>query len=103
MTAPVNLLKRHVVKRKAYEGSGDPTVFECPLKNKKWYGIGDEERYDAPRIAGKIDIARRLRRLQRRVMHHVLIGENSMAAVQEKPVQAIFKSIGVDEPGNHTE
>jgi hypothetical protein len=30
-------------------------------------------------------------------MHHVLIGKNAAPAVQEKPVQAIFKSIGVDE------
>ena len=42
MTAPVNLLKRHVIKRKAYECSGGPSIFEYPFENKKWYGIGDE-------------------------------------------------------------
>ena len=36
-------------------------------------------------------------------MHHVLLGKNPMTAVQQEPVQAIFKSIGVDEPGKNSE
>jgi hypothetical protein len=36
-------------------------------------------------------------------MHHVLLRENPVAAVQQEPVQAVFKSIRVDEAGQQTE
>ena len=32
-------------------------------------------------------------------MHHMLLGENPVAAVQQESVQTVFKSVRVNEPG----
>ncbi len=82
VSPPVNLLKRDVVESKTYERAGDPAVFEYPLKNQKGQCIHAKKRHDTPGIAREVHISSRIGRLQCRVMHHVLLGENSVAAVQ---------------------
>jgi hypothetical protein len=35
VSAPVNLLKRDIVERKAYECTGDPPILEYPFENQE--------------------------------------------------------------------
>jgi len=70
---------------------------------KKGSAFAQKKRHDTPGIAREVHISSRIRRLQCRVMHHVLPGEYSVAAVQEEPVQAVFKSVRVDEANQQSE
>jgi len=82
VSPPVNLLKRDVVESKTYECAGDPAVFEYPLKNQKGQRIRAKKRHDTPGIAREVHISGRIGGFQCRVMHHVLLGENPLPAVQ---------------------
>lgn len=95
--APMNLFKCDVVNREACEYSGGPAIAEDPLQNQKWRCVGEEKRYNSPRVAGKVDVPGRLRRIQRGVMDHVLLAEEATPRMQDKPVQAILKPVGVEE------
>ena len=95
--APVNFFKSNIINREAGKHSRGPTIPEDPLQNQKWRCVGEEERHNSPRVAGKIDIPGRFRRIQRGVMDHVLLAEEAMPRMQDKPVQAILKPVGVEE------
>jgi hypothetical protein len=103
MSPPVNLFKRDVVERKTYERAGDPPILEYPLKDKKGQSVRTKKRDNTPGISREVDVSGRLGGFQRRVMHHVLLRENPVAAVQQEPVQAVFKSVCINEAGQQTE
>jgi hypothetical protein len=73
-----------------------------PLKNQKWNRICKKERYHPPRIAGKINVSGGVGRLQRGVVHHVLLGEDPAAGVQQDSVQEVFKTVGIDKTCKHS-
>ena len=82
MSPPVNLLKRDVVESKTYECAGDPAILESAFEHQERQRIRAKKRHDTPGIAREVDVSSRIGRLQGHVMHHVLLGENSVAAVQ---------------------
>src|SRR5579863_10296584 len=98
--APMNFLKRDVINREAGEYSSGPSIAEDPLQEQKWRSISKKKRDDSQRIAGKINVPGRFRGIQCRVMHHVLLAKNAAARVQDEPVQAIFKSVGIKKTKN---
>ena len=103
VSPPVNLLKRDVVESKTYERAGDPAILEYPFEHQEGQCIRAKKRHDAPGIAREVHISGRIWGFQCRVMHHVLLGENPLPAVQEEPVQAVFKSVRVDEANQQSE
>ena len=100
--APVNFLKRDVVERETREYSRGPAVAENPLQNQKWRSVGEKKRDHSPGIAGKIDVPGRVRRIQRGVMHHVLLAKDAAPRVQKKSVQTIFETVGVEKTQRET-
>src|SRR5580698_7976765 len=101
MRPPVNLLKSYVIQRKARENSSDPSGVCDPLEYQERDRIREKERDNSPGIPRKIDVPGRLGGLQSVVMHHVLLGKNSVTRVQQESVQAIFKAIGIKKPCNY--
>ena len=100
--APVNFFKRDVIDRKAGEYSGGPAVPENPLQKQERRGIREKKRHDSPGIPGKIDVPGRLRRIQRLVVHHVLLAKETAARMQDEPVQAILETVGVKKAQHET-
>jgi len=82
VSPPVNLLKRDVVESKTYEHAGDPAILEYPFEHQEGHCIRAKKRHDTPGIAREVDVSSRIGGFQRRVVHHVLLGENSVAAMQ---------------------
>ena len=82
VSPPVNLFKRDVVESKTYERAGYPAILEYPFERHEGQRIRAKKRHDTPGIARKVDVASRIGGFQRRVVHHVLLGENSVAAMQ---------------------
>src|SRR5882672_1522082 len=103
VSPPVNLLKRDVVESKTYECAGHPAILEYPLENQEGQRVRAKKRHDSPGIAREVDVSSRIGRLQRRVMHHMLLRENPVATVQQEPMQAVFESVRVDEPGKQAQ
>src|SRR5665213_900465 len=99
---PMNFLKGDVVKGETRENASRPDAVKEPLREQKWNGIGEEKRDDSPRVAGKVDVTRGVRRVQRGVVHHVLLAKDAGAGVQQESVQAIFKSIRVEKTDQET-
>src|SRR5258708_3946832 len=77
--APVNFFKSNVVEREACKHSRCPEAVKHPLQEQKWDGVRNEKRYDSPGVAGKVYVTRGFRRVQRGVVHHVLLAEDAAA------------------------
>ena len=82
VSPPVNLLKRDVVESKTYECAGDPAILEYPFEHQEGQRIRAKKRHDTPGIAREVHISSRIGGFQCRVVHHVLLGEYSVAAMQ---------------------
>ena len=100
--APMNFFKCNVVNREAREYPGGPAIAENPLEKEKWRRVGEKKRDDSPGIPGKVDVPGHLRRIQRLVVHHVLLAKEAAARVQYESMQAILKGVGVKKSQHET-